>query len=120
MDKELELYIITNFDARKLPKREQDELKAFFRAMNERHKIDRGKSVTFQSSIISRFTADGILIRAATFYMTDICWNKCITGMIRNGSLDKWEESCMRNCVERFVDANRAVKKQFGGVLPRP
>jgi hypothetical protein len=114
MDKEQELYIITNVDARKLSKREQTELKAFSRAMNEKHKIDRGKSITFQSSIISRFRlVDGILIRAAIFYMTDICWKKCITGTIRTGSLEEWEKSCMQNCVERFVDANRAAKKQF-------
>ncbi|KAL8876421.1 MAG: hypothetical protein Q9198_005383 [Flavoplaca austrocitrina] len=45
--------------------------------------------------------------------LTDICWNKCITGGISNGKLSGKEESCTTNCVERFLEANMAVLKHL-------
>lgn len=49
----------------------------------------------------------------AVHNLTDICWTKCVTGSIRNGKLDKGEESCAKNCVDRFLDANFLVIKQL-------
>lgn len=45
--------------------------------------------------------------------LTDICWTKCVTSTIKSGKLDKSEESCAKNCVDRFLDANFAVIKQL-------
>jgi import inner membrane translocase subunit TIM8 len=45
--------------------------------------------------------------------LTDICWKKCVTGTIRSGKLDKNEESCTANCVDRFMDANFTVIKHL-------
>lgn len=45
--------------------------------------------------------------------LTDICWKKCATGPVRNGKLDKGEESCTANCVDRFMDANFTVIKHL-------
>jgi len=44
---------------------------------------------------------------------TDICFRKCITSTIKQGKLDKYEEPCMQNCVDRFMDANTLVLKQL-------
>lgn len=38
--------------------------------------------------------------------LTNTCWPKCITGSITSGQLDKNEEGCIRNCVDRFMDAS--------------
>ncbi|TVY34839.1 Mitochondrial import inner membrane translocase subunit [Lachnellula subtilissima] len=41
--------------------------------------------------------------------LTETCFKKCVTGAIRSGKLDKGEESCTQNCVDRFLDANFTV-----------
>ena len=41
--------------------------------------------------------------------LTEICFKKCITGSISSGKLAGKEESCMANCVDRFMDSNLAV-----------
>ncbi|KAL9015585.1 MAG: hypothetical protein Q9185_007015 [Variospora sp. 1 TL-2023] len=48
--------------------------------------------------------------------LTDICWSKCITGAPTSGSLSAKEESCVQNCVERFLDANTAVLKHLEAI----
>ncbi|KAI9746582.1 MAG: Mg(2+) transporter [Claussenomyces sp. TS43310] len=45
--------------------------------------------------------------------LTDICWKKCMTGGIRSGKLDKGEETCAKNCVDRFLDGNLTVIKHL-------
>jgi import inner membrane translocase subunit TIM8 len=46
--------------------------------------------------------------------MTDTCFRKCIpAGTIKNGKLDKYEEPCMRQCVDRFLDANLVVLREL-------
>ena len=49
----------------------------------------------------------------AVHELTDICWRKCVTGAISSSGLDRKEEPCVRNCVERFLDANEAVLKHL-------
>lgn len=36
---------------------------------------------------------------------TDMCWDKCIAKI--NNKLDKSEENCLGNCVERFFDVGK-------------
>ncbi|KAI1331168.1 Tim10/DDP family zinc finger protein [Xylariaceae sp. FL0255] len=43
-------------------------------------------------------------VQTSVHSMTDMCFRKCITSTIRSGTLDKGEESCMKNCVARFMD----------------
>lgn len=45
----------------------------------------------------------------AVHMLTDKCFKKCITSKITSGALDRSEEPCMRNCVDRFMDASGAV-----------
>jgi hypothetical protein len=54
-----------------------------------------------------------LIYDAAVHNLTDICWKKCVTGSIRSGKLEKGEESCTQNCVERFLDANFTVIKHL-------
>jgi len=49
----------------------------------------------------------------AVHSLTDIFWKKCVTGTIRSGKLDKNEETCAQNCVDRFLDANMTVIKHL-------
>ncbi|CZT21674.1 related to mitochondrial import inner membrane translocase subunit TIM8 [Ramularia collo-cygni] len=52
-------------------------------------------------------------IQSTIHGLTDTCFKKCITSKITSGNLDRTEEPCMRNCVDRFMDANLAVIKNL-------
>lgn len=57
------------------------------------------------------------MFQAQTHNMTDICWKKCFsTSNIKSGALDKNEETCMANCVGRFIDVNSAILKHVQGM----
>jgi mitochondrial import inner membrane translocase subunit TIM8 len=44
--------------------------------------------------------------------LTDLCWKKCFaSSTIKSGALDKGEETCLANCVGRFLDLNVATLK---------
>lgn len=62
------------------------------------------------------YSESSLINRIAVHNLTDICWTKCITGAIKNKGLDKNEESCAKNCVDRFLDANFLVIKQLENV----
>ncbi|KAJ2905604.1 hypothetical protein MKZ38_004898 [Zalerion maritima] len=42
-------------------------------------------------------------IQQRTHVMTDMCFKKCVTG-IKSASLDRTEEACLSNCLDRFYD----------------
>lgn len=42
-----------------------------------------------------------------------MCFKKCITSKISSGKLDRYEEPCMQNCVDRYMDANMVVIKHL-------
>ncbi|OJJ48777.1 hypothetical protein ASPZODRAFT_129081 [Penicilliopsis zonata CBS 506.65] len=52
-------------------------------------------------------------IQQTVHHLADVCWKKCVTGKITAGRLDKSEESCAQNCVERWMDTNLAVLKHL-------
>ncbi|SGY79090.1 BQ5605_C008g05036 [Microbotryum silenes-dioicae] len=43
---------------------------------------------------------------------TDMCWDKCITGSI-GGRFSRGEESCLVNCVDRFLDTSLFIVKNL-------
>ena len=45
--------------------------------------------------------------------LNSTCFNKCITGRISQGALDRNEEPCMKNCVDRYMDANMLVLRHL-------
>lgn len=52
-----------------------------------------------------------------THELTGICWKKCVTSStIRSGALDKGEQSCLANCVDRFMDVNIATLKHLASM----
>jgi len=55
-------------------------------------------------------------IQAQTHHVTQICWTKCVTGGIKNAKLDRSEESCLSNCVERFLDINYLTMKHLNSM----
>ncbi|KAF2238478.1 hypothetical protein EV356DRAFT_528941 [Viridothelium virens] len=52
-------------------------------------------------------------IQQSIHSLTDMCFRKCITSRISSGSLDRNEESCTQNCVDRYMDANHTILKKL-------
>ncbi|KAK3066513.1 Mitochondrial import inner membrane translocase subunit tim8 [Teratosphaeriaceae sp. CCFEE 6253] len=52
-------------------------------------------------------------IQATIHALTDTCFRKCITSKISAGKLDRYEEPCTQNCVDRYMDANLVVIKHL-------
>ncbi|KAK3717793.1 Mitochondrial import inner membrane translocase subunit tim8 [Vermiconidia calcicola] len=48
-------------------------------------------------------------IQQTVHSLTDMCFKKCITSRISSGKLDRSEEPCVQNCVDRYMDANMTV-----------
>ncbi len=105
-------------DVSRLSDRDKQELQQFIVNETQKSKIQQCKSRAQQGPPL--FAPHLILPRAnralAVHNLTDICWTKCITGTIKSKGLDKSEESCAKNCVDRFLDANFLVIKQLEGV----
>ena len=55
-------------------------------------------------------------LAAQAMQFTDICWEKCVeqpgSKTIGNGG-DSRTESCLQNCVERFLDTTEFIIKRF-------
>ncbi|RDW89533.1 putative mitochondrial import inner membrane translocase subunit TIM8 [Coleophoma cylindrospora] len=79
-----------NLDLSKLSPKDKQELQQFI--------VNESQKARIQQSVHS---------------LTDVCWKKCVTGSIRSGKLDKSEETCAANCVDRFLDANFTVIKHL-------
>ncbi|KAI1302309.1 Mitochondrial import inner membrane translocase subunit Tim8 [Halotydeus destructor] len=56
--------------------------------------------------------------QAQVLKITDMCWEKCYTDK-PSTKLDGRTESCLSNCVERFIDASVAIQKRFGQMLEK-
>jgi len=52
-------------------------------------------------------------IQKTVHELTETCFKKCITGSISSGKLASKEETCMSNCVNRFMDSNLAMLKHL-------
>lgn len=42
---------------------------------------------------------------------TDLCWDKCITKV--GNKIERGEETCLTNCVERFLDTSMFIIKRL-------
>ncbi|OAA57880.1 mitochondrial import inner membrane translocase subunit tim8 [Niveomyces insectorum RCEF 264] len=52
-------------------------------------------------------------LQSQTHHLTEICWKKCIAGPVKSNTLDRTEESCLVNCVDRFMDLNMFTSKRL-------
>lgn len=48
---------------------------------------------------------------------TDTCWDKCIDKP--GNKLDGRTESCLVNCVDRFIDTTLLISKRFSDLIQR-
>ena len=87
-----------------LSDRDKQELNQFI--------VGESQKAQIQSSIATKTTRGGgcsTHVFPAIHELNSMCFKKCITGKITSGSLDRNEEPCMKNCVDRYMDANMTV-----------
>ena len=54
-------------------------------------------------------------IAAETHSLAQTCWTKCVDN-ISGSKLDKNEEGCLANCVNRFMDLNQLTVKHLSSM----
>ncbi|KAJ5728006.1 mitochondrial import inner membrane translocase subunit Tim8 [Penicillium malachiteum] len=52
-------------------------------------------------------------IQQMVHQLNDVCWKKCVTGKITSKTLDRTEEACAQNCVERWMDTQMGILKHL-------
>ncbi|KAK4085659.1 uncharacterized protein Triagg1_649 [Trichoderma aggressivum f. europaeum] len=88
---------IENLDLEKLNDKDKTELRQFLANEQQRSQIQA------RTSMIAR-------------ELGMICWKKCVTGNIKGAKLDKGEEGCLANCVDRFLDINFLTMKHLNNM----
>lgn len=78
--------------------------------------LDLPLSPSIHPSRAMDMLTDGSLRGAETHVLTDICWKKCVAGAVRSGSLERSEETCLANCVDRFLDVNLLTMKHLASL----
>ncbi|KDN68407.1 putative Tim10/DDP family zinc finger [Colletotrichum sublineola] len=107
---------LENSDLEKLNDKDKLELRQFLANEQQRSQI---QSLQQLCDVVDRWreaklTRDAGMIE--THALTEICWKKCVTGSIRNSKLDKGEEGCLANCVDRFLDVNFLTMKHLNNM----
>ncbi|THX76493.1 hypothetical protein D6C97_02852 [Aureobasidium pullulans] len=114
-----------NIDVSKMSDAEKQDLQQF--VVNETQKARIQQCTNMHTASLPRpffpllgypptggATTRHLLIKVIAIHsLTDVCFRKCITGKISAGKLDRSEEPCMQNCVDRFMDANLVVIKNL-------
>ncbi|KAJ3211484.1 Mitochondrial import inner membrane translocase subunit tim8 [Dinochytrium kinnereticum] len=49
----------------------------------------------------------------------DICWDKCIASSKVKPGLDRSDETCIKNCVDRFIDSSMVIINVFNQAADR-
>jgi mitochondrial import inner membrane translocase subunit TIM8 len=115
---------VTSEELSRLTPGDNRELQQFIQNENQKSQVQRCKHLP-QSypprhfRLLSSGTVKEIILLTSSFTLaavhelTETCFKKCITGSISSGKLASKEESCIQNCVERFMDSNLAVLRHL-------
>jgi hypothetical protein len=74
------------------------------------YSIDPLPDITPSFSVISTANNPSLL---AVHHLNEVCWQKCITSKITSGTLDKSEEACAQNCVDRWMDTSLSILQKL-------
>ncbi|KAI1867067.1 hypothetical protein JX265_007643 [Neoarthrinium moseri] len=119
---------LSNFDLEKLNEKDKAELRQFLGNENQKARVQSteprlsivkaGPAASHANPRLSRERYEFRLTSApplsvVVHSLTDMCWKKCVTGSIKQGAMDKNEQSCMANCADRFLDASSLTMKHL-------
>ncbi|KAF7532281.1 hypothetical protein G7054_g8089 [Neopestalotiopsis clavispora] len=119
---------LSDFELEKLNEQDKQQLRTFLNNENQKARVQsmgwgRRKGEAEQTESLGRRNHEyneflrkltsPLFQSIAIHSLTDVCWNKCITGTIKSGQMDKNETSCMVNCADRFLDASSLTMKHL-------
>ncbi|CAG06486.1 unnamed protein product, partial [Tetraodon nigroviridis] len=55
--------------------------------------------------------------QAQVHTFTDVCWDKCVDSP--GSRLDPRAETCLQNCVERFIDTTLMITSRFSQMVQK-
>lgn len=111
-----------------LPKSGDSELQEFLMVEKQKAQVnaqvcqEKGKSL---AAPFHNLKCDVILSYKCVISMTgfqihefnEICWDKCIDSP--SNKLDSKTETCLTNCVERFIDTSLLITNRFAQMLQK-
>lgn len=100
-------------EIQKLNPNDYKELQQFLANEGQKSQVQKSMSPIFAKCATVFKACMLTLVFPAVHDLTETCFKKCITSSITTGKLASKEESCMTNCVERFMDSNLAVLKHL-------
>ncbi|RWS21460.1 mitochondrial import inner membrane translocase subunit Tim8-like protein [Leptotrombidium deliense] len=56
--------------------------------------------------------------QAQVHRLNEICWDKCVIDK-PSSKLDSRTETCLSNCVDRFIDTSLAITQRFASLLQK-
>lgn len=102
----------------KLTPADQRDLQAFIQNEGQKAQVQKSRSIHHtdiywgtQNGYNSNHFFSHHLV--AVHELAEVCFKKCITGSISSGKLASKEDTCIQNCVERFMDSNLAVLRHL-------
>lgn len=57
--------------------------------------------------------------QASVHKMNDICWETCMTSGYDSSRMGSRSETCISNCVERFIDSSLFITNRFAQLLSK-
>ncbi|XP_071499992.1 mitochondrial import inner membrane translocase subunit Tim8 A-like [Diadema setosum] len=54
------------------------------------------------------------------YALTDTCWEKCVADLRLGNRLENKTETCLVNCVERFIDTTNFIVNRLESVQSSP
>lgn len=104
---------VSQLDLEQLNEKDKAELRQFVGNENQRTRVrERTK---LRPRLAQEQLAD-IFPATETHVLTDICWKKCVSGSAKSGTLDRGEQTCLANCVDRFLDVNFLTLKHLSNM----
>ncbi|KFA65448.1 hypothetical protein S40285_00460 [Stachybotrys chlorohalonatus IBT 40285] len=93
---------INDGDVDRLNDQDKAELRQFLSNEQQRSQIQSRQSSQPRAAPLRQLTQQA----TETHHVTELCWKKCVSSNIKQSTLDRSEESCLTNCVDRFWDLN--------------
>lgn len=115
-------------DLDRLNDKDKADLRQFLANEQQRSQIQAREFRSYSAAVAWAETTEGIAALSSnrdtnartlcpeTHNLTQTCWKKCVTGSIRDSKLDKSEETCLANCVDRFLDLNFLTMKHLNNM----
>lgn len=108
---------IDQADLDRLTDKDKQDLRQFIQNEQQRTRIQARMPLNlpppYRYILLALSRANRTLLWTESHDLTETCFKKCVTGSFKNGQLDKGEQACLTNCVDRFMDVSVLAVKHL-------